>query len=529
MVLVPCWAAAAADGPEGKGAGRENYAPILVTDIPLQNFLEDNLGNKGYHLVNLSKYFNDDGGDENLTFSVSCVTEPSNISATVDGYFLSFTVTVEDWIGQEKFRVRATDAGGLWIESNDFSVRITPATKDLHIHQLPVLEVVEGWESFFDITPYLDSDYDKPEGVTITTNVSFVRIDGRVLFITVPWEMVVDTIQIIANGLVNQARTDLKLVVWRTNDPGWGYDRSAHFYFDIFVDEDWVYFENLSLLQPLNPDVYWNITNVSAGNPPMFEVALINDTIMRITPGMRGYGRGGEITAIATVPKGLKFNYHFSVTIHPAPVGKRLTRINDTVVYEHQNVSFRLIKEDRWKDLEFWTNSTVFNITREGWVNFTPDQKDVGRWHIHYCVSLWGEHPDELEFNLTVLNVNDPPENASILNPQAGKRFRHGARIEFECNATDVDGDLLDYTWYSDGNPFASGKSFRSYDLPPGKHRIQVNVSDGEYSISSQTIEVTVEPASSIGAPWIPLTVLLLLCALAAGIIALLISIRRRH
>jgi hypothetical protein len=528
LALAPCLAAAAADNSEGPAKGRENQPPVLTVNIPLQNFPEDNQGNKGYHLVNLSKYFNDDHDWENLTYSVVFATDPTHICATVDGQFLSFTTPTPDWYGQEKFRVRATDSEGVYAESNNFTVRVTPVSDLLHIHPLPVLEVVEGWESFFDITPYLDSDYDRPEDVTISTNVSFVRVEGRILFITVPWDMVVDTFQIIANGSMNQARTDLKLVVWRSDETRWALDRTVHFYFDIFMTEDRVYLENLSQWQPLNPEVYWNITDVRAGTPPMFEVTLINSSTMRISPGLHLYGRGGEISAMATVPNGLKFNYHFSVTVFAAPAFDRLTRINDTIVFEHQHVSFRLIKENRWEDLEFWTNSSIFNITRDGWVNFTPDQKDVGRWHIYYCVSLWGQYPDQLEFNLTVLNVNDPPENATILKPQDGKRLRSGERIEFEGNATDADGDFLNYTWYSDGIPFASGKSFRLYEMPPGRHRIFVKVSDGEYSIPSQTIGMTVEPTSTVVGGSIPLAVGFLLGALAVGICALLFLRRKR-
>ena len=536
LALAPILAVAGEDA-EGPGTGRENQPPVLVFNIPLQSFPENNICNKGYHLVNLSKYFSDDGGVENLTFTVVHATDPSHICATVDGNFLSFSTPTKDWYGQERFRVRATDAGGLWAESNDFTVRVTPVTEELHIHELPVLYVYDNEERYFDITPFLHSDYDAPEVVVITTNSSFVRVNGRVLFILVPRHENNDdnlTIQITAIGLMNQAQAELHLVVYTFV---WAHPvRYVAFFCKIEIPEDGFHFEYLRELGPLNPDVFWNITEVLPDTPPIFKATLTNEinneTNLRITPGLHRYG-AGKLSIVATVPKGLRFVVQFNISIVAGDVDHRLIRINDTIVSEHENVSFRLIKEDPWDDLVFWTNSTFFNITPEGWVNFTPDQKEVGFWHIFYSVSIDGFHTARREFNLTVLNLNEPPENATILKPKDQARFTVGKRIDFECNASDVDGDQLKYEWRSSGVVFGMGKRFSTSNLKVGRYAFYVNVSDEQFSIKSPPVTILVMPKTEPGVVGpdytFIFTIIIAVCIIAACLgVALYVSYRPR-
>jgi len=499
LVLAPS-GAVLAGGTEGPGGGRENQPPVLVASIPLQAFPEDNLGNKGYRLVNLSKHFTDDGETGDLTFSVVYASNPSHICATVDGWFLSFSTPTPDWYGQERFRLRATDAEGLWTESNDFTVRVTPVSKPLRILLLPVLEVFKDWERYFDITPYLQSDYHRPEDIVITTNEPFVRVEGRVLFIRVPGETAVETIfvNVTANVLDDEAHAGLKLVV--LFDPWYVPYPPVTFFHDITIREDGLFVEYLQDIGPLNPDATWNVTGVQAGSPPIFEATLMNATMLKIAGALHRYGEGG-LSAVASVPKGLKFHHHFNVTVLAEHVDHRLARINDTTVTEHRNVSFWLIIDDVWSDLVFWTDSPFFNITRDGWVNFTPDQREVGSWRINYTVSIGRSDPARRSFNLTVLNVNEPPENVIVLRPENGSRFREGQWIAFAASSYDIDGDIVSYRWYeSDGREHAGGGEWQTAGLDAGTHSIFVRVSDGEYTADSPAVVVMIdrEPKTTV-------------------------------
>jgi hypothetical protein len=107
-----------------------NTPPVLKAEIPLCMFPEDNEGDKGHHLLNLSEYFDDDGGAEKLEYSVVHESNSSHVKATVDGCFLSFSAQQENWNGEETIRARATDGMGLHADSNNFTVRVT-AVNDL--------------------------------------------------------------------------------------------------------------------------------------------------------------------------------------------------------------------------------------------------------------------------------------------------------------------------------------------------------------------------------------------------------------
>jgi hypothetical protein len=514
MVLAQCWTAAAADKTEGQAKGRENQPPVLTVNIPLQNFMENNIGNRGYHLVNLSKYFSDDGGVENLTYSVVFATDPAHICATVDGQFLNFTAPTLDWYGQEKFRVRATDSEGLYAESNNFTVRVTPGPSEHGILPLPTVRVNWDEERFFDLTPYVTDVDSKLENMVSRTNSSFVWAKGPTLFIKYPIDEPGGDVCVTVNDSIDESHANLKVVVM----PG---EHRAIVNFNISMNEDGIFQEILSYLGPLNPNVVWRIDSYHAGNPPAFNASFINNDTLRVEGQLHRYGTG-KINATVSVPGGNNWQYCFNVTISCLGVSHRLVQITQVNATEHQNVRFRLIKGDPWDDLVFWTYSTIFNITPDGWVNFTPDQKEVGEWRIFYTVSIDKFDTARRDFNLTVLNVNDPPENATILKPKNWDRFTAGEKITLEANATDVDGDQLYYRWFfTDGILFATGQECSISKWTVGRIYIFVNVSDGEYSIDSPEITITVmpKPDTTVEGPNYRVigAVLLMVCILAAA------------
>jgi len=96
------------------------------------------------------------------------------------------------------------------------------------------------------------------------------------------------------------------------------------------------------------------------------------------------------------------------------------------------------------------------------------------------------------QMTITVLNVNDPPV-AKIKNPANGTAYNAGANITFEGSATDVDGDILTYSWSDGGVPLGTGQSFSTKKLSAGKHTISLTVSDGTVEVPGGSIELTVK------------------------------------
>ena len=82
-------------------------------------------------------------------------------------------------------------------------------------------------------------------------------------------------------------------------------------------------------------------------------------------------------------------------------------------------------------------------------------------------------------------------------SPVDGKKFDKGKTVTFSAEAIDTDNDPLSYCWTENGQVLGTGKTFSLSSLSPGKHRIQLSVSDGMAGAdNSVTIEV-VEPSSA--------------------------------
>ena len=524
VMLAQCWAAAAAENSEGKANGRENQPPVLVVNIPLQTFPQDNYGNKGYHLVNLSKYFSDDSDAGNLTHSVVFATNPAHICGTVDGQFLSFTTPTPDWYGQEKFRVRAGDTGGLWAESNNFTVRVTPGPSDPH--PLPGIHVTKGKECIFNLTPYITDEDSKLEDIVVWTNSSFVTVEGLLLHLLYTGELTSEDVKVTVNNTIDQYSTLLRVIIdpkayWQIiRQPPW----------EIIVTEYSIYTENLSDYavgnETLLGKLTWNVTELQAGEPPILDSVTVQDRVLRIVPAPHKDGRA-TFTINAYQSDEKIWSCNVSVTEVLISLENYVPRLKEMTVSEHQNVSFSLLNDALPEPVVFWTNTTLFKINNTGWVNFNPEQKDVGRWRIYYCVTAHGFGIDcaSRVLTLTVLNVNDPPNNVTILRPQNFARFTVGVKISFEGNATDVDGDILQYRWMSDDVVHANGKACSISKFHVGRHNIYLEVFDHEYIVKSQPVTITVEPApvvTSVNNLAYPMIIIVLVaaCVLTCAVVA---------
>jgi hypothetical protein len=276
-------------------------------------------------------------------------------------------------------------------------------------------------------------------------------------------------------------------------------------------------------------NLVWNLSGVQPGEPPAFEASLQeNGTVLALrSTGVFGVG---YFTLTASHHGEAVHSDIVSVLIVPVELDPYVPAVVDLTVKEHGNISIRLAGGYPGGGLTFWTNSTFLNITADGWMNFTPDQDEVGRWRIAYRVSV-KDAPSEYvrgEFNLTVVNVNEPPEFVAILKPALKARTVEGRALDYEANATDPDGDALEYTWFEDGRAFARGKAPGRLELPAGTHTVRVRVSDGEFNTTSAPVEITVEPWSSAAGRSVPLTAMFLLSGLALGVGGFIWSRRKR-
>ena len=127
--------------------------------------------------------------------------------------------------------------------------------------------------------------------------------------------------------------------------------------------------------------------------------------------------------------------------------------------------------------------------------------------------------------SLTV-KANSRPSIVSF-NPVDGKKFEKGMAVTFSAEAIDADSDVLAYCWTENGRVLSTNSSFTLSGLSPGKHRIQVSVSDGiAWADNTVTIEV-VEPKPA-GMDITMLLGVVAVVAIAAGAAAMVLMRRGR-
>jgi hypothetical protein len=171
---------------------------------------------------------------------------------------------------------------------------------------------------------------------------------------------------------------------------------------------------------------------------------------------------------------------------------ENLTVNEDTNVRFHINVT----DEDATEIFTFTSDYPLMQIDKVGWASFRADDLDVGTHIVTVTVRDRANLSASAVFTITILPVEEPPVNVTINVPVNGTVFKEGTAIVLDGNASDEDGGVLNFTWYSDGNAIGSGPNITVSGLKPGAHSIVLKVSDGQRTASSPavSIEVTAKP-----------------------------------
>jgi hypothetical protein len=106
-----------------------------------------------------------------------------------------------------------------------------------------------------------------------------------------------------------------------------------------------------------------------------------------------------------------------------------------------------------------------------------------------------GELATTMSWNVTVKNLNRDPTKVAILSPRPGELLKEGAPIKFEGNATDPDDDQLNFRWMEGLMELGTGRTFYTA-LVIGMHKITLEVSDGNVTVKSPVVSITVKANS---------------------------------
>ncbi len=106
-----------------------------------------------------------------------------------------------------------------------------------------------------------------------------------------------------------------------------------------------------------------------------------------------------------------------------------------------------------------------------------------------------GELASSMSWNVTVKNLNREPTKVAVLSPRPGEVLKEGAPVKLEGNATDPDGDLLAYRWMEGLLELGNGQTAQVM-LSIGIHKITLEVADGNATVKSPVVSVTVKANS---------------------------------
>jgi hypothetical protein len=454
-------------------------------------------------LLELRDHFSDDMGVENLKFTIVYQQDPSKITAKMnpDGHRVDFAAPTKYWFGAEKFRVRATDARGQTAESNNFTVNVRFVNHPPALEPVGGLSAVEGvpFEQTFAASDP-DKAFDANESLTFFIDTSLLRLNsstGKVWFTPQNFDVGAHNFNVtVKDHYGANASMAVSLSVENVNNPPKlvydvpnnqftvQEDRPFTFSFnatdpDVDIGLDFVVFSTNSSLFNITPDGMINFT------PDDKDIGSYN---FRIT-----VMDSGELKDIA----------NFTINILGVDEPPVILPLENLTVNEDSNVRFRINATDPDTNdvLSFSTDSSLMGIDNAGWASFRADDKDIGTHVVTVTVRDRSNHSASTSFTITILPVEEPPVNVTVISPANWTKYKEGTAVVLDGNATDEDGDVLNYTWYSDGTAIGWGKNITVTGLKPGIHSILLKVSDGQKNASSPpvNIEVTAKPAARSG------------------------------
>jgi len=497
--------------------GPRDMPPLLKKDLPTELFVPEDGSSLG--VVELGDYFEDDGGLGNLSFNLVWLNNTGKVRAVINGTRLDLVANLTDWYGDIAARLRATDARGQAVESNSFTIEVYPVNDAPRLEAVGELDAVQGvfFEHLFNATDPDDSE------LVLSSNSTLFEIDassGRAAFL--PLNKDVGAHRFWVKAMDDEGAFDMlnvTLVVANRNDR------------PVMQNiEDATATEGRPMIlkvKAADPDGDIGLDRLHfTVNTTMFNIS--DEGLISFTPQEKDVGVH-PIKVTVTDTGGLSDTRNFTLTVLNVNDPPVLARLADMTVYEHQPVSFRVdaTDPDSGDRLTFKSNTPLFVISKDGWVNFTPGQKDVGTWTVYLNATDAGGLADSMTFNMTVINVNDPPANVRILSPANGTVYNDGQKMALEANATDDDGDALTYTWFADGLRIGEGKALSAKGLKPGKHSLKVEVSDGTGSNTSAPVQITVRHVDGKSG-FIP-GFEAVFSALAAAAALALLAVRRRR
>jgi len=182
--------------------------------------------------------------------------------------------------------------------------------------------------------------------------------------------------------------------------------------------------------------------------------------------------------------RGGNTDYSFNIHVLEYNDPPQFSSIADTVIYEDVPFQKNVTAADTDNDvLTYSLTESPSDMTinsSSGLLNWTPGNEDAGIHPVTVTVSDGRGGTDTVQFVITVVNVNDPPELESIVDTV----IYVGVYYYYQVTASDIDpSDTLFF--YDTSDLFDIDSLFGEFQFTPdiadtGTHNVTIKVSDGD-------------------------------------------------
>jgi len=181
------------------------------------------------------------------------------------------------------------------------------------------------------------------------------------------------------------------------------------------------------------------------------------------------------------------------ININQLPV---IEPVEEQIWHEDEPVLMKIIANDPdlGDRITFSDTTSMFDIDpRNGEINFTPAQNNVGKHQVRVHVQDEAGLYADVYFDVTVLSHNDAP-TVTIRVETLKQHLKEGDMLSLAAVAEDEDNQKTDlhYVWFLNGKEVGEGDVLILDDLKPGHSTVELRVDDGENTVSS-THEFDVE------------------------------------
>ncbi|MEA1973254.1 MAG: tandem-95 repeat protein, partial [Candidatus Cloacimonadota bacterium] len=477
--------------------------PILVNPIEDFSFDEDTQSSGNVNLNNV--FFDAEGG---LLYSYY---NNENLSITILSGIVTFTPD-SNWFGTETITFAAFDPYTQSTVIDDVEVTVLSINDSPQINLPSAISYNEDETLIMNLSPYIsDVESDDDELIlTVSGNTELnIEIDGLEVTINSNnenwngFETITFTIDDGEDSTTNRDTNSADIIVncLPVNDPPVFYlpeslsyleDESAIYEFDYFVYDSDDAVLDLSLISSgginINVDINWPYVTFSSNSENWNGSEEIYFTVY-------DEDEAYDIESVIIICEAVNDAPYLDNTIDDlivdedfgADIAINLNNYfddddNDELVYSYSLTNEIVEVEIVGSYLYASSMADVNGVTS---VTITADD------------GFAASRRDQVEgsFQLTITPINDAPTIISYLPEDNNFEILEESNIDFSINASDIDNETLDYSWFiNDENMEVDVPNFSHLFIENGEYEIKCIVSDGEFedqNIWEITVDIT--------------------------------------